>query len=415
MLGRQPIFSVEAALSKIEKHLRPVAGCETVSLPGALGRILAEDLVAPESLPAHDRSVMDGFAVRASDTFGATESLPAYLEITGEVRMGEFPDRGPGPGQCFRIATGGLLPSGTDAVVMLEHTVPVDERMVEVTRPVASGGNVLKKGEDVDVAQVLASTGHRLRPQDLGLLAGLGIRELAVRPRVRVGILSTGDEIVPCHEDPAPGKVRDINGNFLAAAVASEGAEPRYYGIVSDEEQELFLVLERAAAENELVLLSGGSSVGARDIAARVIERLGPPGILVHGVAMKPGKPLILAFAGDVPVFGLPGHPGAVAVSFDIFVRPSLKRRSGQRPEVLSPGRTVMAHLARSLASEAGRTDIVRIRLRIDEEGLLLAEPVLRKSGALSSLVFSDGYVVIDAPLQGMERGEKVEVRLFAS
>lgn len=416
MLGRKAILPLASALDQLQSQLKPVAGEEEVSLEESLGRVLARGITAPEDLPSHDRSVMDGFAVKASDTFGSSEALPAYLDVSGEVIMGKKPETGPGPGQCHRIATGGILPPGTDAVVMLEHTVAAGEHMVEITQSVAAGENVLKAGEDVTRGSIIFTPGHAIRPQDMGLLAGLGIGSLHVRPRLRVGIISTGDEIVPCNESPPPGKIRDINAVNLKALSIAAGCLVSDYGIVPDHEPSLEAAVLRAVSECDLVIISGGSSVGARDIGERVISRLEPPGILAHGVAIKPGKPVIIAFAGDTPVFGLPGHPVAASVTFDLFVLPAIKGRAGLPADSLPEWRTVRARLMRNINSSAGRTDFVRVRVvksNNEKDHPYQAHPVLGKSGAISTMVHADGYVVIQSETQGIKCGEMVTVNLF--
>jgi molybdopterin molybdotransferase len=416
MLGRGQVLSLAEAKSLVALYLPPpsVAG-ESLALEEALGRTTMQEITAPEHLPAHARSIMDGYAVRARDTFGASESLPAYLAITGEVLMGERPERGPAEGACFRIATGGLLPPGTDAVVMLEHTVQVDETMIEVVQPVAEGTNVIGVGEDVRQAAAVLPAGHRLRPQDLGLLAGLGIRQVLVRQRLRVGIISTGDEIVPFDQTPPPGKIRDMNAVTLAAMVRELGGIPNYYGIVADEEERFRAVAEESLAANDLLIFSGSSSVGVRDMGERVLDSLGAPGIIVHGVAIKPGKPVMIALASGKPLFGLPGHPVAAAVAFDLFVRPAMRHLGGRTADGLPECRTLRARLMRNVNSAAGRRDFIRVQVRPASQAGEFAEayPVLGKSGALSTMVRAHGYLILPEAQQGVGQGELVDVHLF--
>jgi len=325
MLGRTDTVSLKEALHLLRQHLPPCpAETITLELAETLGRICAENIHSPENLPPYPRSTMDGFAVSAGDTFGASENLPAYLEVTGDVPMGQFPEHGPGPGACYHIATGGILPPGTDAVVMLEHTVAVDEQMIEVMQPVATGANVIGIGEDITENEILLHRGHRIRPQDIGLLAGVGLEKIAVFHRVRVGIISTGDEIVPHDRVPPPGKIRDMNSVALAGMVRENNGRPTFYGIAADNEESLTAMMLEAKSANDIVLLSGSSSVGARDIGEKVLEKLGQPGIIFHGVAIKPGKPVIMASADDTFLFGLPGHPVSAAVAFNLFVRPAM-------------------------------------------------------------------------------------------
>jgi molybdopterin molybdotransferase len=414
MLGRTDIVSLEEALRLLQVHQPPCPGrIVSVPLEMALNRVCAVDIISPENLPPYPRSTMDGYAVRAKDTFGASEGLPAYLEVCGEVLMGEYPQTGPATGTCYIIATGGILPPGTDAVVMLEQTINIDDQMIEVVKPVAAGDNIINTGDDVSKDGVLLSKGQLLRPQELGLLAGIGIEYINVFRKVRVGIISTGDEIVPYSETPPPGKIRDMNGVNLAALVRSMNGRPHFHGITLDSEENLTDMIIEALAANDLVLLSGSSSVGTRDLGERVIEKLGSPGILLHGVAIKPGKPVIIARTEDKMIFGLPGHPVSAFVAFDLFVKPVLKQLSGVENFCLPDYRTVDARLMRNLNSTSGRTDFVRVRLEKLDTGKTAAIPILGKSGALSTMVKAQGYLIIQEHQQGLREGELVEVRLF--
>ncbi|MBW2505513.1 MAG: molybdopterin molybdotransferase MoeA [Deltaproteobacteria bacterium] len=414
MLGRTDTVSLKEALRLLRQHL-PACPAETITLEitEALGWICAENVLSPENLPPYPRSTMDGFAVSAADTFGASENLPAYLEVTGDVPMGQFPEHGPGPGACYHIATGGILPPGTDAVVMLEHTVAVDEQMIEVMQPVASGANVIGTGEDIIENEILLHRGHRIRPQDIGLLAGVGLEMIVVFRRVRVGIISTGDEIVPHDRVPPPGKIRDMNSVALAGMVRENNGRPTFYGIAADNEQSLTAMMLEAKSANDIVLLSGSSSVGARDIGEKVLEKLGQPGIIFHGVAIKPGKPVIMASADDTLLFGLPGHPVSAAVAFNLFVRPAIISLSGVTDDGLPQYPTIKAKLMRNINSASGRTDYVRVQIIINDNALPEAHPILGKSGALSTMVKAHGIIEIEEKIQGIKEGETVEVELF--
>lgn len=410
MLGRVSLTPVKKAKSILLAALANTSiQTERCSLPAALDRTISTNLFSPEDLPAHPRSTMDGFAVRAADTFGASSSMPCYLEIDGEVAMGRMPEGEVRQGKCFRIATGGLLPRGSDAVMMFEHTIPVDGKMIEVVKSVGVGINLINRGEDIEKNSPVLSKGHLLRPQDLGLLAGLGIAEVEVYKRPKVGILSTGDEIVPWSQSPSPGKIRDINGITLAALCERLGAEVTDYGIVSDSEETFFATLKRATNENNVVLFSGGSSVGMRDLGERVIEKLGNPGILVHGVALKPGKPIIIGLSHETAIFGLPGHPVSAMVCFELFVDPALRLLTGSGPDQL-PTPSIRAIIARNINSAAGRLDLVRVQLQEQENNLPLAIPVLGKSGSISTLSRAHGYFLIDEPSQGLNKDTQVEV-----
>lgn len=414
MLGRTDTVSLQKARALLHQNLPPCPGdITTLSLEKTLGRICAEDILSPEHLPPYPRSTMDGFAVRASDTFGASEKLPAYLEVSGDVPMGQLPKQGPQPGACYSIATGGILPPGTDAVVMLEHTVAIDGSMIEVVQPVAVGANIIGVGEDIAENELLLSAGHCIRPQDIGMLAGVGINTINVFKRVRVGIIATGDEIVPHGQKPGPGQIRDMNSFCLAAQSRSLNALPTFYGIAADSEDELTKMVSEVKAANDIVLLSGSSSVGARDLGEKVIAKMGPPGIIVHGVSVKPGKPVIIARAAATMIFGLPGHPVSASVSFDLFVAPTILHLSGLAESGLPRKRTLKAKLMRNLNSASGRTDFIRVSLMMVPNQIPEAHPILGKSGALSTMVKAHGYIEIAEKLQGLKEGEIVEVKLF--
>ena len=392
-------------------------GAEEVGLDDALGRVLAGPVAAPEAVPQFQRSTMDGYAVCARDTFGASVGAPQYLEIKGEVLMGAAPVRPLLPGEAFRVPTGAMLPEGADAVVMVEYTAEHPDLTLEVRRAVAPGENLLAPGEDVPAGKLLFDAGARLRPQDLGLLAALGITHLKAYRRPRVAILSSGDEIVPVARQPGPGQVRDANAHLAAAQVREGGGLPLLLGIIPDDFGALRAALAAAINDADLVLISGGSSVGARDLTLAAIRDLPASEVLVHGVAIRPGKPTILAAvglgsgSGARPLLGLPGHPASAAVVMEVLGRPLLAHLSGL--EATPPwGRTVTAALSRNLAGASGREDYVRVRLRPEGE-TLWAEPVLGPSGLISPLVNSDGLVMIPLGLEGLLKGEAVEVRLF--
>jgi molybdopterin molybdotransferase len=391
----------------------PVGG-EEVDLAAALGRVLAAPVPAPEDVPGFPRATMDGYGVRAADTFGASVGAPQYLELKGEVPMGVVPERPVGPGEALRVPTGAMLPPGADAVVMLEYTGEHPDLTLEVRRPVAPGENVLQPGEDVGRGEVLFPAGSILRPQDLGLLAALGVSRLAVCRRPRVAVWSSGDEIVPITQKPGGGQVRDSNAYLAAAQVAQWGGLPTLKGIIPDDFGEIKTALAASLEESDLILISGGSSVGARDLTLEAIKALPRAEVLVHGVALRPGKPTILAAIGQppLPLLGLPGHPASAAVVMEVLGKPLLARLAGLSvPSTW--GSEVTALLTRNLAGASGREDYVRVRLRREAE-TLWADPVLGPSGLLSPLVKSDGLVMIPLGVEGLLRGEAVTVRLFS-
>jgi molybdopterin molybdotransferase len=413
MLGRSGIVPLKDAQKMLEKRLVLYTNraIEDVSLEKCLGRVLGQDVCSEEDIPPYPRSVMDGYAVKAADTYGATEGMPAYLRVSGEVHMGEFPEKGPAVECCYKIATGGLLPPETDAVVMLEHTVQTGTEMIEIIKPVAPGENMIGRGDDVRKGDTLLKRGHSLRPQDIGLLAGLGITTLGVLPLVHIGIFSTGDEIVPFDQTPPPGKVRDMNSLNLAALVQKQGAIPAFYGVVKDDEELFLTVARKALQENDIVIFSGSSSVGSRDLGESVATKLAD--LLIHGVAIKPGKPVIVAFSENKALFGLPGHPVSAAVAFDLFVRPVIDSFSGREFFDLPRSKTVQAICKRSMNSAGGRTDFIRVSLTQSDSGEYEAHPVLGKSAALSTMVAADGFFRIEESSQGVESGEMVVVYLY--
>jgi molybdopterin molybdotransferase len=398
------------AFEVLRPYLRGPVRTERVATEEALGRVLAEDLVSPSNLPTFARSTMDGYAIRAADSFGASESMPGYFNIIGEVFMGRSADRGPKLGEAVRIATGGMLPNGADAVVMIEHTQDVDGETIEVLRPVAPGENVVQIGEDVRLGTVLLEAGQILRPEDIGGLLALGVTSVNVSARLRVGIISGGDEVVPPSQEPGPAQIRDINSYTISALVERAGHTPVRLGIVPDVYEALHAATLRAHMDCDVVVLSAGSSVSTRDMTADVIAALGEPGLLVHGVSLRPGKPTILGYAGGKPVFGLPGNPVSCIVTFDLFVAPTLYLLAGcpDRP----PRRTVAATLSRNVASAPGREDYFQVTLH-QRDGTMVAEPVFGKSNLIYTLVKSDGMVKIDLDRGGLTEGETVDVILY--
>ena len=383
---------------------------EQIATRDALGRVLAEDVRSPEHLPTFRRSTMDGFAVRAADTFGATEGLPAYLEVVDEVRMGHAPSRLLKAGECARIATGGMLPDSADAVVMVEQTQEVGSTTIEALRAVAPGENVVQIGEDVRTGDLIVPRGHTLRAQDLGGLVALGITTVPVARQLRVGIVSGGDELVEPSQSPGAGQIRDINSYTLASLIQRDGHVPCLVGLVLDEYADLERAARQALANNDVVVLSAGSSVSARDMTAQVVDSLGRPGVLVHGVSLKPGKPTVLAVCSEKPVFGLPGNPVSCMVTYDLFVAPTLAHLSGASAV---PRRTVSARLSRNIASATGREDYIQVRLEPRPDGQLDAVPVFGKSNLIFTLIRADGMLKVPLDVGGLNAGATVEVILF--
>lgn len=414
-LGREEALTALEARRLLLKQNLKTPGSESIPIDEAYSRVLASDVVSAEDLPGFDRSTMDGYAVAAADTFGASDTLPVYLEIKGQVAMGEAPNLSIARGETATIPTGGMLPAGADAIVMFEYTSRIDDATVEIMKSVSPGEHVIRADEDVKKGQTVLVKGRRLRPQDIGALAGLGILEAEVHRKPVVAIIGTGDEIVPPDRPVSTGMVRDINSSNLAGLVQGCHAIPVRKGIVRDDLETLGNVVREALSASDMVLITGGSSVGTRDYTAKVIDELGEPGVLFHGVAMKPGKPLIAGLVDGKPLFGMPGHPAAITVSFDNFVDPLLRRLSGEKARPHLPDRrTLIARFGRNLASTAGREEHVRVAIQ-DRDGALWAVPILGKSGLVSTLVNADGVIVIPMNKTGLYEGEEVEVRLFES
>jgi len=384
-------------------------GTEFVNIREAVGRVTAEDIFADEDIPGFDRSTVDGYAVIAADTFGASDSLPAQLELVGEVFMGEKPLFGLKKGQAAVIPTGGELPSNSDAVVMLEYTDNYEDGFIYINKAVAPGSGVIFRGDDVRAGSVVIKANHRLRPQDIGLLAAMGKQCIRVRRKLKVGIVSTGDEIVDITEKPTGAKVRDVNSYFMYSALLSHGAEPIFYGVVRDSYEKIRQVVEKMLNECDIGLISGGSSVGARDETCKVIDSFGAPGILVHGIAVKPGKPTIIGKVKNKALVGLPGHPGSVFFIFNIFVLRLMEVMSGVEK---SQVRCVKVKMAVNYPSNEGREEFLPVKLEKSSEGIL-AWPVFSKSGLISLLSSADGYVRICRNSEGLTAGEETEVILF--
>ncbi len=392
-------------------RLRPL-GTEEIALEDALGRILADDVIASDAFPPFDRSAMDGYAVRAADTFGASEGSPALLEVTGEVLMGEKPSLTIRSGEAARISTGGVLPAGTDAVVMVEYTQSVDERFLQIYRAVAPGENVVQRGEDLKREERILEQGYLLRPQDIGVLALLGKEFVQAYRQPRVGIISTGDELVPIDAIPDVGQLRNTNLYTLSALTRQAHASPFHLGIARDELQDLRERLGEGLSGGDVAMISGGSSVGTRDLTIEAINSLPGAEILVHGVAVSPGKPTILATVGEKVIWGLPGHPVSAMVIFMVLVAPSLWRLCGRRDWDAPRPWGLRAQASRNIPSAQGREDYVRVRLD-EQDGKLIATPLFGKSGSLSTMVKGDGLVRIAMDSEGIQEGEEVEVWPF--
>ena len=386
----------------------PRVEIETVPLQETVGRVLAEDIIADDDLPDFPRAIVDGYAVQGASTFGSSEGNPAYLTVTGSIAMGESPALTIGPGEAAQIATGGMLPHGADSVVMVEHTEVIDDTTIEVYRSVAPGQNMIAIGEDIKKQTCIIKQGQTIRPQETGLLAALGKQEVAVYQKPVIGIISTGDEIIPVDKTPSRGQIRDINTYTLSGLIEQAGAIPVTYGIISDNFETLFEKCKTALDRCHMILISGGSSVGARDFTVEVFSALPDSEILVHGISISPGKPTILAKVQHKAFWGMPGHVVSAMIVFARVVKPFIEHISG-KSDSRGKDLRLRAKLSRNVASTQGRVDFIRVQLRLDSTQLW-ADPVLGKSGLISTMVNADGLIEIDINTEGLDKGTVVEV-----
>ncbi len=393
----------EEAFALMEDAFPPCPKGEKIPLGTALGRVLFQPVTAQEFVPGFDRSTVDGFAVRSSDTFGCSDAIPAILTLQGEVVMGEGAGDTLLPDHCMAVPTGGAIPEGADATVMLEYAEDYGDGTIGICKSAAPGANLIFKGDDVRPGQVVLPAGRKLGAQDIGALAALGVGQVTVCQKPCVGILSTGDELVAVDTVPGPGQVRDVNSAMLAALVEEAGAISISFGILRDDETLLGKTLDQALEQCDLVLISGGSSVGMKDATCRVLESRGK--VLFHGIAMKPGKPTILGQASGKPVFGLPGHPAAAFFVSRLFVRHMLLRLTGRTVQ----RRTVPAVLAETVSANHGRAQYMGVFLS-EKGGVRYAQPIRGKSGLITALANSDGCFCIPRDCEGMAAGTPIDV-----
>ena len=393
----------EEVLALIETEFVPVAGTELISLTAAMGRVLAEDIAATEYVPDFDRSTVDGYAVRARDTFGCSDAIPAILPLQGEVFMGEGAEFDLNPEECVAVPTGGALPKGADSVVMVEYTEDYGDGTIGISKSAAPGQNMIFRGDDVFPGKVILKKGRVLSCQDIGALAAIGRVQVPVVKKITVGVISTGDELVPPEVTPGPGQVRDVNSPMLEAMLGAFGVQVINYGIVVDNEALLTEKVQKAAAECDAVLLSGGSSVGVKDAACRIIESMGK--LLLHGIAIKPGKPTIIGKAGPKPLVGLPGHPVAAYFVTKLFILPLLGRLMGRVQE----NYTTTARITESVSANHGRAQYHCCRLE-RRDGELYAYPIRGKSGLITTLAGADGYFCIDRDCEGLPQDAEIQV-----
>jgi molybdopterin molybdotransferase len=407
MKGFFKVQTPEQLYKKMDRF-KPLAS-EKVRIEESLHRVLSEDIVSTTNLPEFPRSTVDGFALKAKDTYGTSEKNPAILRMIGEIPMGKVSDIEVKDGEAVKVATGGMVPKGADAVEMLEYTEWVDSDFLHAFRPISPLENVIQIGEDVKSGEVVLHRGHLIRPQDIGLMAGIGCTEVHVFLRPRVAIISSGDEIVPIEAVPKPGEVRDMNRYTIVSMVEETGAIPLFLGIARDRFDDLKEKIELGLKEADMVMITGGSSVGTLDLTVEVLQSLPGTEILGHGVSIRPGKPTLLADTNGKPVLGLPGHPVSAMVIFHFFGKPILKILSGISREWVWHQMKVKAKAARNIPSVPGREDYVRVRLE-EKNGTFLAHPIFGKSGAISHLTKANGLIKIGMDEEGLEEGEEAEV-----
>lgn len=407
------VLGRDEALARFETALaaEPV-GTESVPLAEGLGRIVAVSVAPAIDVPPFDRSTVDGFAVRAADVAAASEAEPVSLRLTGEViACGTPPRLAVGAGTATTIATGGPIPRGADAVVMVEHTDPGEDGTIRIRRAVASGQNLAYAGSDLARGEVLLRRGAVIGSREIGMMAACGIGTVEVYRRPRVAVISTGDELIAPGNPLPPAAIHDSNGPIVAATIAENGGEPVPFGAVPDDEAKLRAALTRALADCDMVVLSGGTSKGAGDLTARLVAELGSPGIVAHGVALKPGKPLCLAVADGKAVVVLPGFPTSAMFTFHEFVVPSLRRLAGLTPRAEAK---LEATVPVRVPSDLGRTEFVMVSLAEDPGGWTIAHPVFKGSGSISAFAQADGFVMVDQLADHLPAGTTTEVTLFA-
>jgi molybdopterin molybdotransferase len=387
----------------------PKTGVETIPVVDACGRVLAKALTAPTDSPHFHRTNMDGYAVRAKDTFGASASLPMYLKLVGNIEMGKEVKRPLKKGET----TGGMLPPGADSMVMVEYTEEMGDGTIEVQRSASPWENILRIGEDIKKGAPIFSAGRRLRAHDVGALTGVGLTKVPVYRRPTVALISTGDEIVAPDQTPKPGQIRNVNQYSLRAMIAEAGGETLDLGVVKDDGAAFEKAMAHALKAADVVVISGGSSVGIKDMTVDIVCSFPKSKMFFHGISIAPGKPTIFAKAAGKPVMGLPGHPVSALVVFSLFGAPLLRMMGGESAEqAFAPLRTTRARLTQNVASAPGREDYVRVTLET-QNGTLFARPLPGKSGAVFSLVQADGMFCIPHSEEGKETGEEVEVILF--
>ncbi|MHC1735310.1 MAG: gephyrin-like molybdotransferase Glp [Erysipelotrichaceae bacterium] len=402
------VKTVQETLELIQNEFQRIEETEILSLEKCMGRILFEPIVCTQNIPSFNRSSVDGYAVRAKDTYGSSDSIPVELTLMDPIKMGISPTFTLKANHASAIPTGGELPLGADAVVMVEYTEELNEGSVFIQKAAAPGNDVILKGDDLHEGQVLFQSGVSLRSQDIGLLAAMGITHIKVLKPLRMAILSTGDEIVEISATPTGSQVRDVNAYVILAEAQRMGIQARRIGIVRDDAELIYQTIQTALEDADILVLSGGSSVGLMDQSLDVLNRLGKPGVLVHGIAVKPGKPTLIARVGQKAILGLPGHPASAFTIFRVIGKALIERLGG----ATFPDTIIQARLSVNIPSNHGREEYMPIKLR-KESGITIADPLFGKSGLISLLSLADGYVRIKRESEGLAKDAMVDVVLF--
>lgn len=403
------VISVEKAKELIDENFEFKPKSEYVNLMDSLERVIYKDIISEINVPHFRRSTVDGYAVNSKDVAGASESIPAIMDYKGEVLMGKEPSNNISfPGECIYVPTGGMLPDGADSVVMVEYSERMDSDTVLINKPNAYGENVVEIGEDISKGECIIKRGKKIRPYEIGVMSSLGITQVQVCKKPKIAVISTGDEIVDPKEEPKLGQVRDINSYILEAFVMEDGCEPINYGVIRDDFQLLKTTVSKAIDEADIILISGGSSVGKKDVTINVISSLGEPGVLVHGIAIKPGKPTIIGKIRGKIIFGLPGHPLSAAIVYKIMVKYCIDKLRGFTEEVFP----TVCNFSMNYHSAKGREEYLPVALAWKEDEIM-ASPVLSKSGIISGFSRANGFIKIHKNLEGIRQGEKVFVYRF--
>lgn len=402
MLELKTVDEARRILGKIK-----LMGAETIEVTESLDRFVATDIISPENLPPFDKAMMDGYAVKAEDTFGASEENPISLSLIGEIKIGGIPKKEVKRGEAIKINTGAMMPQGADSVEMLEYAEAKGKEIL-IRKALTPSENIAKRGEDIKKREVLLAKGHRLRPQDIGALSGLGITKIKVFKRPKVAIIPTGDELIEPRRKPESGQIRDMNTYSLSAQIEKCGGEPIPFEIIKDNPRILREKIDEALSKADMVLISGGSSVGTYDLTLKVMSSLTGGKVLTQGVAIKPGKPTIIAKVQDKVIFGLPGNPASVMIVFRKIVEPTILALMNAKEKV----KIVNARLARTVTSSTGREEYIRVKLE-EREGKLIAIPLHRGAANIVSLVRADGLLKIPRLSEGIEKDQMVEVELW--